>query len=205
MIGIVDYGAGNLHSVEKAFRRLGLDACVTGDAQTLLRADRVALPGVGAIGDAMARLTERGLDRVIRRIIADGTPLLGICLGMQMMYETSEEGGSVAGLGILKGRIRRFPDDMGLKVPEIGWNRLRIRRASHLLDGLTDPYVYFVHSYYVDAFDPNDVIATTRYGVEPHVAVEHDNLFLTQFHPEKSGETGLRILANFAAIPSPTR
>lgn len=200
MITIVDYGAGNLRSVQKAFEYIGCDAVVTGDGAAIRSAERVVLPGVGAFGDAMRNLAQRGLDDVVRGVIADGTPFLGICLGMQLMYEHSEEGGC-AGLGILPGRVVRFPADMGLKVPQIGWNSLHICRPSRLLDGVPDgAYVYLVHSYYVQAAEQADVAAVTQYGVQPHVAVEHENILLTQFHPEKSGDVGLHILNNFAQV-----
>lgn len=198
MIAIIDYEAGNLKSVEKAFAYLGHETCVTDDPAAILAASHVVLPGVGAFADAMEKLKARGLDTVIRELSDRGTPLLGICLGMQLMYAHSEEG-DCAGLGILPGRVVRFRESHGLKVPQIGWNKLEFRRPSRLFAGLKEaPYVYFVHSYYVAAEDPADVTATTRYGVTPHVAVEHGNLFLVQFHPEKSGDAGLAMLDQFA-------
>lgn len=198
MITIIDYEVGNLRSVEKAFHALNYPVEVTADPEKIAHADRLVLPGVGSFKDAMESLTRRGLTDHIRRAAASGTPLLGICLGMQLMYEYSEEG-NAQGLGILKGKIRRFPEDMGLKIPQIGWNSLEILRPSVLLEGLgPQPYVYFVHSYYVDAAELETVAATTHYGIHPHVLVEKDNLFLTQFHPEKSGDIGLAMLKNFA-------
>lgn len=198
MITIIDYDAGNMHSVEKAFNHLGCNVCITSDPEKILAAEKLVLPGVGSFRDAMNRLESRGLVECIRKAIQANTPFLGICLGMQLMYEFSEEG-NVAGLGILKGKIRRFPKDMGLKIPQIGWNSLEILRPSALLSELNDnPYVYFVHSYYVDSDEPETVVATTHYGIHPHVLVEKGNLFLTQFHPEKSGQAGLCMLKNFA-------
>ena len=198
MVTIIDYEAGNLRSVEKAFHALGYPVEVTADPERIAHAQRLVLPGVGSFKDAMDSLNCRGLTDCIRCAASSGTPLLGICLGMQLMYEYSEEG-NAQGLGILKGKIRRFPEGMGLKIPQIGWNSLEILRPSVLLKGLGPlPYVYFVHSYYVDAAEPETVAATTHYGIHPHVLVEKDNLFLTQFHPEKSGDTGLAMLKNFA-------
>lgn len=200
MIALIDYGAGNLRSVEKAFQYLGQDVTVTADAAALLAADHVVLPGVGAFRDAMDKLTTLGLIPVIQEVIARETPFLGICLGMQLLYDHSEEG-DCAGLGILKGEIVRFPAELGLKVPQIGWNKLDFPRLSRLFEGVGEqPYVYFVHSYYVKAADRADVTATTCYGVRPDVAAEHGNIFLTQFHPEKSGAAGLKMLDNFARL-----
>ena len=200
MITIIDYDAGNMRSVEKAFIHLGCEVCITSDAQKILSAEKLVLPGVGSFRDAMERLESRGLVHCIQKAVQANTPLLGICLGMQLMYEFSEEG-DAEGLGILKGTIRRFPENIGLKIPQIGWNSLEVLRPSVLLKGLEEsPYVYFVHSYYVNSAEPETVAATTHYGIHPHVLVEKDNLFLTQFHPEKSGQTGLRILKNFADL-----
>lgn len=197
-ITIIDYGAGNLRSVEKAFLYLGYDVCVTSDPEKIASAEKLVLPGVGSFRDAMDSLKSHNLVEPIKEAIKAKKPFLGICLGMQMMYEFSEEG-DAEGLGILKGTIRRFPDDMGLKIPQIGWNSLEIKRPSVLLSGLGEqPFVYFVHSYYLDSKEPETVVATTHYGIHPHVLVEKDNIFLSQFHPEKSGETGLLMLKNFA-------
>ncbi len=198
MIAIIDYDAGNLRSVEKAFLYLGEDVTVTSDPATLLSADRVVLPGVGAFRDAMDKLSGAGLDSVVRDVIANKTPFLGICLGMQLMYEYSEEG-DCEGLGILSGSVKRFPAESGLKIPQIGWNQLQLKKESSLLSGEnSSPYVYFVHSYYVDAADKNTVAATVEYGAVADVLVETENIYLTQFHPEKSGKTGLAMLKNFA-------
>ncbi len=200
MITIVDYDAGNLRSVEKAFLYLGFQVCVTSAPEKILSAEKLVLPGVGSFKDAMDSLNRLKLTDPIRTVAQNGVPFLGICLGMQLMYESSEEG-NAKGLGLLAGNIRRFPDDMGLKIPQIGWNSLEILRPSPLLAGIDDnPFVYFVHSYYVDAKEAETVVATTHYGIHPHVFVQKGNIFLTQFHPEKSGETGLCMLKNFAQM-----
>ena len=201
MIAIIDYKAGNLRSVEKAFLSLGHDVLVTDEAEKILSADKVVLPGVGSFKDAMDSIKEMGLFSVIKEAALSGKPFLGICLGMQLMYEESEEG-NAEGFGILKGKVKRFPDMEGLKVPQIGWNNLNIlKKDSALLKDIGEnPFVYFVHSYYVEAKDKDTVAATVDYGVTPHVFVEKDNLFLAQFHPEKSGKTGLKILDNFARL-----
>ena len=198
MIAIINYDAGNLKSVEKAFLYAGQPVTVTADPDTILAADKVVLPGVGAFRDAMDKLKAAKLTEVIRRVIEQKMPFLGICLGMQLMYDYSEEG-DAEGLGILHGTVRRFPADSGLKIPQIGWNQLEVQKESRLLRGLPQtPYVYFVHSYYVDAADTSTVAATVTYGAEADVLVETDHIFLTQFHPEKSGQAGLCMLRNFA-------
>ena len=198
MIAILDYDAGNLRSVEKAFLYLGQEVTVTADPEIILGADRVVLPGVGAFRDAMTKLKNAGLDSVIKEVVKNETPFLGICLGMQLMYEYSEEG-NCEGLGILKGSVKRFPADCGLKIPQIGWNHLNVLKDSSLLSGIAlPPYVYFVHSYYVDAADKDSVVATVEYGATADVLVETGSIHLTQFHPEKSGKTGLCMLQNFA-------
>lgn len=198
MIAILNYDAGNLRSVEKAFTFLGQDVIITHDHKEILSADRVILPGVGAFRDAMDKLTASGLIPVIREVIDRKTPFMGICLGMQLLYDYSEEG-DCEGLGLLHGTVRRFPADSGLKVPQIGWNRLELKKESRLLHGCEDsPYVYFVHSYYVDAADKDTVTAQVTYGATADVLVETDTIYLAQFHPEKSGHTGLTILKNFA-------
>lgn len=198
MIAIIDYDAGNLRSVEKALLALGEQPVITRDAEVLLSADKVILPGVGSFGDAMGRLHQYGLVDVIHRIVEKGTPFLGICLGLQLMFERSDESDGVEGLGLLKGEILKIPDQEGLKVPHMGWNSLKIREGSGLFDGLSqDSYVYFVHSYYLKAADDNIVAATTEYSTHIHAAVESGNVFACQFHPEKSSDVGLRILKNF--------
>lgn len=201
MIAILDYDAGNIKSVEKALTFLGEERVVTRDASTILRADKVILPGVGAFGEAMNRLQAYGLVEPVRRVVAQGTPFLGICLGLQLLFESSEESPGVQGLGLLKGQIRRIPATPGCKVPHMGWNSLKLRPQSRLFRGIEDgAYVYFVHSYYLEAKEEAVVAATTDYGTHIHAAVERENLFACQFHPEKSGSVGLKILKNFAAL-----
>lgn len=198
MIAIIDYDAGNIKSVEKALQSLGEEVIITRDEDVLLSADKVVLPGVGAFGDAMERLNEYGLISVIQKIVKKKTPFLGICLGLQLLFDSSEEAPGVKGLGILPGKIVRFPSDYGLKIPQIGWNSLSQPNKGRLFKGIDDgEFVYFVHSYYLCARDLNDVVATTEYGVTVHAAVERDNIFACQFHPEKSSDVGLRILKNF--------
>lgn len=201
MIGIIDYDAGNIKSVEKAVEYLGYDSCVTRDPEMLLKADHVILPGVGAFGDAMDRLNRYDLVDVIHKIVHKGTPFLGICLGLQLMFESSEESTGVKGLCLLPGRILRIPEEEGLKIPHIGWNSLSFPKESKLFKGVSEgEFVYFVHSYYLDAANLSDVAATTKYGTLIHAAVEKDNIFACQFHPEKSSEVGLKILKNFLEI-----
>lgn len=198
MIAIIDYGMGNLRSVQKALESLGQTAVITDDPATLESATHVILPGVGAFGDAMARLEETGLDRVIKRLAAQGKPLLGICLGMQLLFESSTEGGYHAGLGLIPSRIVRFPADMGLKVPHMGWNNLAPRAGSVLFNNTGDaPYVYFVHSYYAAEVSEAWTAATCTYGVTFTAAVQRGNVFGTQYHPEKSSAAGLQMLRNF--------
>ncbi len=201
MITIIDYDAGNLRSVEKAFLSLGEETTVTRDKSRILSADKVVLPGVGAFGDAMAKLDQHGLTEVIRQVADRGTPFLGICLGLQLMFDSSQESEGVSGLGLLSGRILKIPDCPGLKIPHMGWNSLDIRPDSRLFAGIEQgAYVYFVHSYYLQAQDESVVAASAQYGVGIHAAVERDNVFACQFHPEKSGDTGLRILKNFVDL-----
>ncbi len=200
MIAILDYGAGNLKSVEKALAYLGEEPLVTRDPSRVASSDKVILPGVGAFGDAMGRLEDCGLCEVMRETVAEGKPFLGICLGLQLLFEESEESPGVPGLGLLKGKIRRIPAGPGRKVPHIGWNSLSLTPGCRLFSGIDEgAYVYFVHSYYLEAAE-DVVAAVTHYGVTIHAAVEKGNLFACQFHPEKSGEVGLRILKNFAEI-----
>ncbi len=201
MIGIIDYDAGNLRSVEKALQYLGKETIVTRDPEQIRKADKVILPGVGAFGDAMKKLQEYHLDTLIHEIADSGKPLLGICLGLQLLFEESEESPGVEGLGILEGKIRRIPEGDGLKVPHIGWNSLHLEHNGRLFRNIPEnSYVYFVHSYYLEAKDPEIVKASTEYGVHIHASVEKNNLFACQFHPEKSSETGLQILKNFAEM-----
>ncbi len=200
MIAIIDYGAGNIRSVEKAFKFIGEDVILSSDSDVLLSADKVVLPGVGAFGDAMEKLVSKGLDKVIRKIVDKGTPLLGVCLGLQLLFEESEEAPGVKGLGILKGRIIRFPEKEDYKIPQIGWNSLKIKPGTKLFKGLPEqPYVYFVHSYYLNT--PEDIVAAEcNYILDFHAAVEKGNIYACQFHPEKSGDVGLGILRNFAKV-----
>ena len=203
MIGIIDYDAGNLKSVEKALLSLGEEAVVTRDRSELLKADKVILPGVGNFGDAMGKLKSYGLDEVIRDVVKKGTPFLGICLGLQLLFEESEEAPGVPGLGILKGKILRIPEEPGLKIPHIGWNSLMLQNEGRLFQGLEEePYIYFVHSYYLKAEDEQIVKGVTEYGtrIQIHASVERDHVFACQFHPEKSSGTGLKILKNFAEL-----
>ena len=201
MIGIIDYDAGNLRSVEKALQYLGKEVIVTRDPKLIRQADKVILPGVGAFGDAMTKLKEYQLDTLIKETADSGKPFLGICLGLQLLFEESEESPGVKGLGILKGKIKRIPEKEGLKVPHIRWNSLQLEHNGRLFRNIPEnSYVYFVHSYYLEAQDPEIVKASTEYGVHIHASVEKDNIFACQFHPEKSSEIGLQILKNFAEM-----
>ncbi len=201
MIAIIDYGAGNLRSVEKAFVYLGYETVVSSDENVLLSADKIVLPGVGAFADAMNMLRASGLDRTVKTAVERNIPLLGICLGMQMLFESSEEGAEVPGLCVFKGKIKKFEEAPGFKIPQIGWNSIKIKEGTKLFKGIPDDsYVYFVHSYYLDAEDENVVAATCDYIHPFHAAVESGNVFACQFHPEKSGKTGLAMLKNFAEM-----
>lgn len=204
MIAIIDYDAGNIRSVEKAFVSLGQEVTVTRDAGVLRSADKVVLPGVGNFGDCMQNLEKFGLVPVIREIASSGKPFLGICVGLQLLFDESEESPGVKGLGILKGRILRIPDGENRKSPHMGWNSIHLVRQNgtgRLFRGIPEQsYVYFVHSYYLKAADESIVTATTEYGVTIHASVEKGNVFATQFHPEKSSDTGLAILRNFAGL-----
>lgn len=201
MIAIIDYDAGNIKSVEKAMIRLGQDVCITRDKERILTADKVILPGVGAFGDAMGKIHQYGLEPVIHEVVERGTPFFGICLGLQLLFERSDETPGVEGLGILKGEILRIPDSPGLKIPHMGWNSLDFQNDGRLFKNLPEhPYVYFVHSYYLKAAEEDIVTATTEYSTHIHASVEKGNVFACQFHPEKSSDVGLQILRNFAAI-----
>lgn len=201
MIAIIDYDAGNLKSVEKALVSLGEDCIVTRDAETILGADKVILPGVGAFGDAMEKLHRFGLVEVIRKVTAAGTPFLGICLGLQLLFRSSDESPGVEGIGLLDGEIVSIPPKEGYKIPHMGWNSIEIKEGAGLFRGIENQsYVYFVHSYYLKADHPEDVAATTDYIVPIHASVEHGNVFACQFHPEKSGDVGLQILRNFCDL-----
>lgn len=200
MVAIIDYDAGNIKSVEKAVISLGETAVITGNKEEILNADRVILPGVGAFGDAMEKIRSYGLEEVINEVVRREIPFLGICLGLQLLFESSEESPGVQGLGILKGKILRIPDK-GLKVPHIGWNSLSFPNKGRLFEGIEEgAYVYFVHSYYLQAQEPEIVVATTDYATHIHAAVEKGNVFACQFHPEKSSEVGLQILKRFVTI-----
>jgi len=199
MIVIVDYGMGNLRSVQKGLAKAGFEAIISADPEVVGGARGLVLPGVGAFGDAMTNLAEQGLDQAIRRFAGSGRPFLGICLGLQLMFESSEENGWHAGLGLLQGRVVRLPE--GLKIPHMGWNALRQLRTEPVLAGIPEEtYFYFVHSYYVQPTDPAVVAAVTDYGLEVPAVVSRDNLIGIQFHPEKSSAWGLRILKNFGEL-----
>ena len=198
MVAIIDYDAGNIKSVEKAAAALGEEVMVTRDADIILSADHVILPGVGAFGDAMEKLRSYGLEAVIKKVVEKKTPFLGICLGLQLLFESSEESEGVKGLGILPGKILRIPADDDLKIPHIGWNSLSYPNKGRLFKDIPEhSYVYFVHSYYLKAQDEDIVTASTEYGVSIHASVEKGNVFACQFHPEKSSDVGMKILKNF--------
>jgi len=206
MIAIIDYDAGNIKSVEKALLSLGEEAVITRDAETILGADGVILPGVGAFGDAMQKLHAYGLVDVIRECVNRQIPFLGICLGLQLMFESSEESPGVEGLHLLDGKIKRIPAAEGLKIPHIGWNDLTFPNMGRLYENIKEnSYVYFVHSYYLEAEDEEIVMATTEYGTLIHASVEKGNVFACQFHPEKSSDVGLQILRNFVKIAAKQR
>ena len=205
MISIIDYDAGNIKSVEKAIEFLGEEVEITSDKEKILASDGVILPGVGAFGVAMEKLHSRNLVETIKEYAKTGKPFLGICLGLQLLFDESDETPGVKGLGLLEGKIKRIPseyeDGTILKVPHIGWNSIDINPSRKLMKGIpSDSYVYFVHSFYLEAANLSDVIATTEYGVKIHAAVERDNIMATQFHPEKSSDVGLKILSNFIAM-----
>lgn len=201
MIAIIDYDAGNIKSVEKALQYLGEEVIITREAEVILNADGVILPGVGAFGDAMDKLNRYGLTEVIHQYVETGKPFLGICLGLQLLFEESEESPGVRGLHLLDGKIVRIPAENGLKVPHIGWNDLSFPREGKLFRGLKEhSYVYFVHSFYLQAEEEQVVTATAEYGVNIHASVEKGNVFACQFHPEKSSEVGLQILRNFIEL-----
>lgn len=201
MISIIDYDAGNLKSVEKALKFLGEESVITRDRDVILSSDKVILPGVGSFGDAMNNLHNYGLVDVIHEVVAENKPFLGICLGLQLLFERSDETPGVEGLGVLKGEILRIPDKEGLKIPHMGWNSLDIKEGARLFKDVPDnSYVYFVHSYYLKAADENIVAASTEYSTHIHASVESGNVFACQFHPEKSSDVGLKILNNFALL-----
>ena len=201
MIAIIDYDAGNLKSVEKALQFLGQECVITRDFHEIKKADKVILPGVGSFGDAMSQLRKFELDKVIHEVAAEQKPFLGICLGLQLLFEGSEESEGVEGLHLLDGEILRIPEQEGLKIPNIGWNSLDLQNNGRLFQNLEgNPFVYFVHSYYLKAREESIVKATIEYSTHIHASVEKDNIFACQFHPEKSGTVGLQILSNFAKL-----
>ena len=201
MIGIIDYDAGNLRSVEKALVSLGEEVIVSRDSSEILQADKVILPGVGSFGDAMNNLDKFGLVDTIKKVAASGTPFLGICLGLQLLFKESDETPGAEGLDILPGKILKIPAKDGFKIPHMGWNSLDVKPGARLFKGLEgNPYVYFVHSYYLKAADEEIVAATTEYTTHIHASVESGNVFVCQFHPEKSSDVGLKILKNFASL-----
>ena len=201
MIAIIDYDAGNLKSVEKALQFLGQECVITRAFHEIKKADKVILPGVGSFGDAMSQLKKFELDKVIHEVPAEQKPFLGICLGLQLLFEGSEESDGVEGLHLLDGEILRIPEQEGLKIPNIGWNSLDLQNNGRLFENLNgNPFVYFVHSYYLKAREESIVKATIEYSTHIHASVEKDNIFACQFHPEKSGTVGLQILSNFAKL-----
>lgn len=201
MIAIIDYDAGNLKSVEKALQFLGQECVITRDFHEIKKADKVILPGVGSFGDAMSQLRKFELDKVIHEVAAEQKPFLGICLGLQLLFEGSEESEGVEGLHLLDGEILRIPEQEGPKIPNIGWNSLDLQNNGRLFENLNgNPFVYFVHSYYLKAREESIVKATIEYSTHIHASVEKDNIFACQFHPEKSGTVGLQILSNFAKL-----
>lgn len=201
MIAIIDYDAGNLKSVEKALAAIGEKSVITRDFHEIEKADKVILPGVGSFGEAMDQLKKYELDKVIREVTTEEKPFLGICLGLQLLFEGSDESSGVEGLHLLDGRILRIPEKEGIKIPHVGWNSLELHNQGRLFSNLpAEPYVYFVHSYYLKAEDLSIVKATTEYSTTIHASVEKGNIFACQFHPEKSGTTGLQILTNFAKL-----
>lgn len=201
MIAIIDYDAGNLKSVEKALKFIGEETIITRDRKEIFKADKVILPGVGSFGNAMEKMWKYNLVDTMKELTVKKTPFLGICLGLQLLFESSEESPDVQGLSILEGDIIKIPGAEGLKIPHIGWNSLNIQKDARLFQNIEDnSYVYFVHSYYLKAKNKDEVTATTDYGTLIDASVEKDNIFACQFHPEKSGEVGLQILKNFSLI-----
>ncbi len=201
MIAVIDYDAGNIKSVEKALQFLGQEVAVTRKREVILGAEKVILPGVGAFGDAMDKIRRYGLEEVIHEVVEKKTPFLGICLGLQLLFERSEEAPGVRGLGILKGEVLRIPEAPGLKIPHMGWNSLEFMNNGRLFYGLSgETYVYFVHSYYLHAEEESIVTAATEYGARIHASVECGNVFACQFHPEKSSDAGIQILRNFVEL-----
>jgi imidazole glycerol-phosphate synthase subunit HisH len=198
---LIDAGTGNLRSVQKALENVGASVTRTDDPQKVLSSRQIVLPGVGAFGDFMSGLQVRGLDRIVKEVVARGVPMLGICVGMQALFEIGEEMGEYEGLGLLKGAVVKFDDSLSVKIPHTGWNQVRVKKDALLFNQIKDDaYVYFNHSYYCQVGDPSDVIAETDYGLKYACAVRHENIFGVQFHPEKSQSTGLQILKNFLEV-----
>ncbi|SDC51383.1 MULTISPECIES: imidazole glycerol phosphate synthase subunit HisH [unclassified Candidatus Frackibacter] len=201
MIAIIDYGMGNLRSVQKGFEKVGVEAQITSDADEILEADGVVLPGVGAFGDAMDNLDSTGLIPVIKKVVNKGTPFLGICLGLHLLFSTSEEWGTQEGLDIISGNVVKFPSDLDKKIPHMGWNQLEIKKETEIFKGLeSGTFQYFVHSYYVLPDDEEVVATTTDYGIEFVSSIQKDNIYAVQYHPEKSSQKGLQILRNFGEL-----
>ena len=201
MVAIIDYGAGNLMSVKKALDFIGAESEITMDKEKIKAASHVILPGVGSFGDAMGSMERRGLTETVKSAALSGKPFLGICLGLQLLFDRSDESEGVKGLSLLKGKISSIPKNLGLKVPHMGWNSVSVRQSGGIFQDIPDDsYFYFVHSYYLNGADESDVAATAQYGVEIQCAVQRDNLCAVQFHPEKSGSIGLKLLENFLAM-----
>ena len=201
MIAIIDYGAGNVRSVQKALKFIGAECEITNDKDKIMNAHCAILPGQGAFGDCISSIRSREIESTVKDFMNSGKPFLGICVGLQLLFEESEENEGVEGLSVFKGKIKRIPNGEGLKIPHMGWNSLELRDKSGIFKGISDkPYVYFVHSYYLDAEDKSIVSAQTEYGVKIDAAVSSGNVFATQFHPEKSGDVGLQILRNFVEM-----
>ncbi len=201
MIAIIDYGAGNIQSVYKALKHIGCECKITSDKNEILNSNGAILPGQGAFGDCIESLRSRGIDKTVRDFIKSGKPFLGICVGLQLLFESSDESPEIKGLGVFEGKIKKIPNGEGLKIPHMGWNSISLLKRDGLFKNIDEnSYVYFVHSYYLDADDKSVVSAQTEYGVKIDAAVQSGNVFATQFHPEKSGDVGLRMLKNFAEI-----
>lgn len=201
MIALIDYGAGNIQSVYKALKYIGCDCVITSDKKEILSADKAILPGQGAFGDCMSSITESGIKETVLEFISSGKPFLGICVGLQLLFEESEESKDTKGLGVFKGKIRRIPNGEGLKIPHMGWNSLEIKKNDALYKGIGNgAYVYFIHSYYLDCADKSIVSSQTDYGVKIDASISRGNVFATQFHPEKSGDVGIKMLRNFVNI-----
>ena len=200
MIAVIDYDAGNVKSVEKALEKLGEEHILTSDPEVILNADAAILPGVGNFGDCMEKLRSRSLEEAIKKFVDSGKPFLGICVGLQLLFESSEESEGVAGLGILKGHVKKFPASADIKVPQIGWNDVYNCRGKLFKDIPEHTFFYFVHSFYLESTDPSIVTTNTEYGLTYDSSVESGNVFATQFHPEKSSDAGLRVLKNFLDI-----